>query len=1083
MFIINTLISFLEGLLNIYLNFSGPLLALTLLSLSVFAIMLPLYQFGDMLSARERQRKALMQPELDSVAALPSGNRKYFYTREIYRRHGYNPLYSLVGLFGLAVQVPVFIAAYQMLHHFEAFSGLPAGPGNILGDLSQPDGLLQFAGISVNLLPLIMTLINLFAAAYHAQTQEERSRIWLLPVLFLVLLYRQPAALVFYWSMNNVFSLLKNLWQTWRAGRSLRIPQLRAQNLLRYWRSPGSRALHLGLLFFALFLGTRYFIESDKDKALPILSINIALFLLFYLGVFYFLLQRFLAVSTRPASSAKRLVHNGLQACQLLALLGCAAAIIYLLYLGQQAKLASLMVGKADNDALLQSVALSRRAQELRPLACLLAFGAIVVALALAGKEAWLWPSSLGPYRADCRPWSWSFRFRNSSFRNSGAEARLNSSSFRLYILALACIFVGIFWTAPARAIASDPATFEGNSNFVSLTFSLLLFCLLSAVLFALIYLILPLALRYYISGLAAAGAWFFSVNVLLLPGNYGPMEFTTFRNQLHISANSVGASALLLAALLLLIFAAYLLRHSKGFAFENTNKWPPLDRLLLVILGFHLIVIGSNLYKVAKFRSELAVDSSGPQRGRHSQDDRWGRDESPVESLGEVPKIQLSREGRNVIVLMLDKVMGGYVPEILRDDPTLAERLDGFIYYPNVVSQAQRTYGGFHPIVGGSEYTVTAMNANDRPLAVDLIEAFTMVPKAFKERFGDQDFASYFLNVDYVIVPRARGAMEKRLREEGVQVVHSRNDYDLLPRPELARGGEAVLEWQNFLSLLGLFQAFGPMFRQKIYNHGKWMGLLGDSSLWATVAFWKTYIELLSLSEIFEPGAGPQGSYVLYHNQFPHNTGFVDAQNYFGNPDNFRFPLPTVPPKFREIDEQNGNKDLSTIYLADYETLQLVADCLDKLKELDLYDNSEIYLVSDHGSSHYDPSFAVQGLPGSRGKNNWHRGKGSWHSLYMRKKIGARGPLQTSNEFRTTADLPSEFLPDFGITHNPYSGKKLKPVRSQPVSLYVVEGVVRGEELAGNDRQFYIHSQYELYNFNIFDDANWKGVKADDGR
>ena len=70
--------------------------------------MLPLYHLGDKLLLRKKQRKALMQHELDSIAQL---QRKYFYTRAIYKRYGYSPFYSLIGLFGLAVQLPFFFAA------------------------------------------------------------------------------------------------------------------------------------------------------------------------------------------------------------------------------------------------------------------------------------------------------------------------------------------------------------------------------------------------------------------------------------------------------------------------------------------------------------------------------------------------------------------------------------------------------------------------------------------------------------------------------------------------------------------------------------------------------------------------------------------------------------------------------------------------------------------------------------------------------------------------------------------------------------------------------------------------------------
>ena len=56
------------------------------------------------------------------------------------------------------------------------------------------------------------------------------------------------------------------------------------------------------------------------------------------------------------------------------------------------------------------------------------------------------------------------------------------------------------------------------------------------------------------------------------------------------------------------------------------------------------------------------------------------------------------------------------------------------------------------------------------------------------------------------------------------------------------------------------------------------------------------TYIELLSLNNLFAPSKSAAGSYVLYHNHLPHNSGFASSHDYFGNPDNFRFSLQESP-------------------------------------------------------------------------------------------------------------------------------------------------------------------------------------------
>ncbi|WGK70040.1 YidC/Oxa1 family membrane protein insertase [Candidatus Haliotispira prima] len=1088
MMIFNGLMTAMQALLELYLRFSNPLLALVLLSFSVFLIILPLYKFGDKLLAGEKRRKSRMQSELDSISTMFGANKKYFYTRNIYRRHGYSPLYSLIGLFGLAVQIPFFFAAYQVLHHFPAFSGLAAGP---FQNLAKPDGLLQFSGIAINLLPLLMTLINLLAAYYYAENAEEKRKIWLFPAIFLVLLYRQPVALVLYWTMNNVFSLLKNVWQarrrkgcpSWAA--ALSIPELAWSKLCLRFHSTTARALHFSTLILALLLALLHFMYTDNDKNIPSLWINTALLLLFYLGLYYGHLHRVSTISHSPKNpngnpvagqTGKRSTGGklrlglwiSLQAITLLLLLRLAQ-------LGLQS--AALTSGQIQH--LLE---IRREVQLLRPVTLLPAFAAIVAGLAMLRTQnfglgwALLLPKNLPLYCRSCR------KPGNGPAGRARAliAGEINRNSLKRYVLALIGIFVGMFWTVPTRVIASDPSSFEGNTGAWQLTGSLFLFCALPLLFFTVLYFVLPLVLRHYSSCLAAVGAWFFSANILLFPGKYGAMEFTSFKTPLQIGNHAIVASVLLLAVLLLTLLTSCLTWQWQSPG--RSGRPAKLDQALPFLLVLHGIVILTNLYRVGDYHIQLTHSKQNnhaeiqPTKQRMQKTQETNR-ETATSSANAPIHVRLSKNGNNIVILMLDKFMGGMVPEILQANPKLAQRLDGFTFYPNAVSQSHQTYGGFHPIVGGSEYTVEQMNRNGRPLAADIMEAFTMIPKALRSKQKESrqtpsGLASHFVNVKYLIVPEARGAMQQRLADEEVRVLETSLDYSLLPNPKLVQNqAGSRLKWQNFLAMLGVFQSFGPIFRENIYDDGRWLNTLGDPDLWASIAFWEPYIQLLGLKELFVSDDTLSGAYALIHNHFPHNTTFNGAFDYYGQQANFDFPLPDIPNILEQEDAKNGNRSLATLFLANYETLYLLADWLDNLKERGLYDNTLIYLTSDHGSRYFDPSFTVQRHEGGVRKSNFH-------SLYMRKDMEARGPLKISEDFRTMADIPAEFLPQFGITENPYSGKVLEPVRSEPISLYVVADMTRNEALGGSAHQYHIANQYNLHNRNIFDDANWEVAK-----
>jgi len=171
--------------------------------------MLPLFWIAEMILNKERARKAKMQPALDEIKNIKNKQEKHYYTREIYRKNKYSPLYSLTGLLGLLIQIPFFLAAYWLLLEYTPLDGVSFGP---IKDLFQPDGLISLDDFSINILPFLMTIVNLYAGYLYAKNmnKSERVQLILIAFVFLILLYNLSAALVLYWTMNNVFAIGKN---------------------------------------------------------------------------------------------------------------------------------------------------------------------------------------------------------------------------------------------------------------------------------------------------------------------------------------------------------------------------------------------------------------------------------------------------------------------------------------------------------------------------------------------------------------------------------------------------------------------------------------------------------------------------------------------------------------------------------------------------------------------------------------------------------------------------------------------------------------------------------------------------------
>ena len=74
----------------------------------------------------------------------------------------------------------------------------------ILKNLASPDALISFGNIHVNVLPILMTLINVISSEIYAKGMKFKEKIQLygMALIFLVLLYNSPSGLVLYWTLT-----------------------------------------------------------------------------------------------------------------------------------------------------------------------------------------------------------------------------------------------------------------------------------------------------------------------------------------------------------------------------------------------------------------------------------------------------------------------------------------------------------------------------------------------------------------------------------------------------------------------------------------------------------------------------------------------------------------------------------------------------------------------------------------------------------------------------------------------------------------------------------------------------------------
>ena len=185
-------------------------ISIVALSLVVNLLVLPLYARADKIQKEATEKQKSMEKWVKHIRKTFRGEERLMMLQTYYRQNHYNPMSVLLESVPLLLQVPFFVAAYNFLSGLEVLQGMPLGP---IRDLSAPDSLFMIGSFPVNVLPILMTLINIISGMIYTRNQPLKMKLQIngMAVLFLVLLYNSPSGLVFYWTCNNLFSLFKNL--------------------------------------------------------------------------------------------------------------------------------------------------------------------------------------------------------------------------------------------------------------------------------------------------------------------------------------------------------------------------------------------------------------------------------------------------------------------------------------------------------------------------------------------------------------------------------------------------------------------------------------------------------------------------------------------------------------------------------------------------------------------------------------------------------------------------------------------------------------------------------------------------------
>jgi len=605
-----------------------------------------------------------------------------------------------------------------------------------------------------------------------------------------------------------------------------------------------------------------------------------------------------------------------------------------------------------------------------------------------------------------------------------------------LFILSCILLWLLCGFIIPTNLIASSPIEFSNTGSvsnplgYLAETLAVFfgIWCFLSISLYAMFGKKVKTILAFIFVSLSVTAL----LNTFVFVGDYG-----TITALLQFQGTSVLEPSLVMALVSLVGFVLCFV----GCAFLLRNK-----RVSLLNSLFSILVIGS---LVGGVYTSITINSAYREHQKNLV--ALGRESSADDDLKSF--YHLSREGKNVVVLFLDRAINSYFPLIMEQFPEMQKQYEGFVYYPNTVTFGGHTVTGTPPLFGGYEYTPDAMNKrSDEKLVTKHNESMLVLPKLFLDAeysvtVTDPPFSNYKWAGD--LSPFAPYPEMKVDSLSGAYTVHYKKEH-----AEDFDGAEMSTFIKKYLPLFSLMKISSPVMRPILYDEGDYaMVNYGAENI---DAFLHAYTQLYYLQELVDYEA-EGNTYTLIANDTTHVPIFLQSPEFK--------PMSKVDTPTSPFSDPVSEFDIAS-YHVNVAALQRIGLWLERLQQDGMYDNTRIIIVADHGYGLYTPAFSQFKTPGAYANYN---------PLLLVKDFETQGPVQEKSQFMTLADVPLIALDDLGIpTINPFTGNDLhSSVNKEVVNLY--ETPFEPSNKTTFDFQY--DRSYSVSD-DIFVESNWRPVQ-----
>jgi hypothetical protein len=518
-------------------------------------------------------------------------------------------------------------------------------------------------------------------------------------------------------------------------------------------------------------------------------------------------------------------------------------------------------------------------------------------------------------------------------------DKRFNSDGLILHTLALSAFISFSLLFFNPVQIALSSTDRLGNLS-LTFVFSLIALSLLSTLLLTLPKLRLG---RIYFNFILCVAAYVF-VYSALVNIDYGLFRGNGFGDEEKIS--SMSDSLYIFFEIAALVLCAGLLCRI------------PAKITHVPSIFFMTVFLGSTIESVMKIESHLEEQQIIAQQSIANEN----KDQEKI--------FRFSKNGQNIILFIADAAAGYLLPSLF-EDAKLKENFSGFTYYKNAVAVGSFTMSNAAAMIGGHDYTPEAINADQsKTLFEHLAEAYNWLAFTLQTN----DYETTFITPKWL-----------KCDDFNLKLSCHESIFDLVEEFDIESNEKESNDYLT-ISVFTIFKMLPVSIRPIFYVSDTFKNALeGESQLLIALKNqYPHYLFIEQLSKLSEVVEGP--------NQFIHlwSTLLISP-----------FSLQEYCKPITEADS-----DLYSMHAREISTrcmLNAFSNWLVWMKDQQVFDNTKIIIVADHGAHDY-------------GKN-WV--KGAVNPMLMIKDFEQNDELQTSTTLIQNSDIASVICTALGSCDN----------------------------------------------------------------